>query len=81
MPVYAIPGNHDDRDAMLALDGVATIGAGSDFRHLAADLGLLRLVALDSNVPGQAHGELCAKRLDWLEAELARANSDRRFLS
>lgn len=79
MPVYAIPGNHDDREAMLALDGVASIGADSAFRHYALDLGLLRLVALDSNVPGKAHGELCAERLDWLEAELA-ATTDRPVL-
>lgn len=71
MPVYAIPGNHDDREAMLALDGVAMVGADSAFRHYAVDLGDLRLVALDSNVPGKAHGALCAERKAWLEAELA----------
>ena len=71
MPVYAIPGNHDDREAMLALDGVAVVGADSAFRHYAVDLGDLRLVALDSNVPGKAHGALCAERKAWLETELA----------
>ena len=79
MPVYAIPGNHDDREAMLALNGVASIGAGSAFRQYAVDLDDLRLVALDSNVPGKPHGELCAERLDWLEAELA-ATADRPVL-
>lgn len=71
MPVYAIPGNHDDREAMLALDGVAVVGAGSAFRQYAVDLDDLRLIALDSNVPGKAHGALCAERVAWLEAELA----------
>jgi 3',5'-cyclic-AMP phosphodiesterase len=70
MPVFAIPGNHDDREAMLALSGVVELGATSSFRHYAIDLGELRLVALDSLVPGAAHGEICADRLAWLEAEL-----------
>lgn len=74
MPVYAIPGNHDDREAMLALDGVAIVGAGSAFRQYAVDLGDLRLIALDSNVPGKAHGALCAERVAWLEAELANSS-------
>jgi 3',5'-cyclic AMP phosphodiesterase CpdA len=74
MPVYAIPGNHDDREAMLALDGVAEVGAGSAFRQYAVDLGDLRLIALDSNVPGKAHGALCAERLGWLEAELGQGS-------
>lgn len=79
MPVYAIPGNHDDREAMLALDGVTFVGAGGPFRQYGVDLDDLRLVALDSNVPGQAHGGLCTERLDWLEAELA-STADRPVL-
>ncbi len=70
MPVFAIPGNHDDRAAMLALDGIVELGTGTPFRHYAVDLGGLRLVALDSLEPGQAHGALCAERLAWLEVEL-----------
>lgn len=70
MPVHAIPGNHDDRDAMLAIDGVAEIGTAEPYRQHATDLEDLRLVALDSLVPGRAHGEICAERLAWLEAEL-----------
>ena len=70
MPVFAIPGNHDDRDAMTSLADVVELGAGSRFRQYAADLGELRLVALDSVVPGAAHGAVCAERLAWLEAEL-----------
>ena len=76
MPVYAIPGNHDDRRAMLALDGIVQLGGVGTFRQYALDLGDLRLVALDSLVPGEAHGEICADRLSWLEAEL-RASGDR----
>lgn len=73
MPVYAIPGNHDDRDAMRALAGAVDLGGANGFCQYAADLGDLRLVALDSLVPGAAHGALCAERLAWLEAELRHA--------
>lgn len=79
MPVFVIPGNHDDREAMLVLADVAELGAGQPFRQFAADLGQLRLVALDSLVPGKAHGEICEARLAWLESELA-ASGDRLLL-
>jgi 3',5'-cyclic-AMP phosphodiesterase len=71
MPVFAIPGNHDDREAMTALADVVELGVGNRFRQYTADLGELRLVAVDSLVPGAAHGALCADRRAWLEAELA----------
>jgi 3',5'-cyclic AMP phosphodiesterase CpdA len=35
------------------------------------DLGGLRLIALDSTVPGWHHGDLDAAQLSWLRAELA----------
>jgi 3',5'-cyclic AMP phosphodiesterase CpdA len=73
MPVYAIPGNHDDREAMQLLHGVAELGAGSAYCQYAADVGDLRLIALDSLVPGEAHGAICPERLAWLEAELRRS--------
>ncbi len=75
MPVYAIPGNHDDREAMLALMRVAEVGAGNAYRQYTADLGALQLVALDSLVPGQSHGALCAERLAWLEQALAASDT------
>jgi 3',5'-cyclic AMP phosphodiesterase CpdA len=71
MPVYAIPGNHDSREALRA----AFIPDGylprDGFLHYAIEDGALRLVALDTNVPGHHHGELCAERLAWLDRTLA----------
>lgn len=74
MPVYVIPGNHDAREALR--DGFA------DHRYLPRDgflqyvveKGPLRLVALDTLTPGVPHGELCGRRLDWLEARLAESD-------
>ena len=79
MPVFAVPGNHDNRERLEALAGVAEVGADNSHRQFTADLGSLRLIALDSLVEGEGHGELCATRLAWLETELERA-AERRIL-
>jgi len=74
MPVYVIPGNHDDRANLTA--------AFADHRYLPRDGGFLqyaiddwplRLVALDTLVPGETGGALDAGRLAWLDARLAGA--------
>jgi 3',5'-cyclic AMP phosphodiesterase CpdA len=70
-PVYVLPGNHDDRDGVRrCFDLPGESGAPVQY---AVDLGLLRLVVLDSTRPGADYGELDAQRLAWLDAELAAA--------
>ncbi|MFE8643946.1 phosphodiesterase [Sphingomonas sp. NCPPB 2930] len=70
MPVYLMPGNHDDRANLRAgFPDHAYLGTGR-FIQYTADIGDLRLVALDSVTPGHGHGTLCEARLDWLEATL-----------
>jgi 3',5'-cyclic-AMP phosphodiesterase len=68
---YVLPGNHDDRDALNRHFGVP--GANGEPVQYAADLGPLRLVALDTTRPGEDPGELDAERLAWLDTELAAA--------
>jgi 3',5'-cyclic AMP phosphodiesterase CpdA len=70
-PLYALPGNHDDRAALRRQFGVP--GADDEPVQYAADLGPLRLVVLDSTRAGEDRGELDADRLAWLEATLAAA--------
>ena len=70
-PLYVLPGNHDDRDALHRHFGVP--GAGGAPVRYAADLGPLRLVALDTTIPGEDGGRLDAEQLAWLEATLAEA--------
>src|SRR4029450_10585305 len=70
---YVLPGNHDDRDALHRHFGVP--GAGGAPVQYAADLGPLRLLVLDSTVPGEDRGELDRERLGWLDATLATAPS------
>lgn len=74
MPVYLLPGNHDDRDQLrrsfpahaYMAEGVGSAG----FVQYAVRVGALRLIALDTCVPGASHGALCDERLGWLEAQL-----------
>ena len=72
-PVYLLPGNHDDRDALRAAfpEHAYLRGSRRGYLHYAVDLDGLRLVVLDTSVTGAPHGELDAGRLADLEATLA----------
>lgn len=71
-PIYAIPGNHDDRDAMrIAFADQGYLPTEGEFLHYAVDLWPIRLIALDTLIPGKISGELCQKRLQWLADRLA----------
>ena len=72
MPVYLIPGNHDRRAGLLdefGSDGYFSDG-DSGFLHYAVEGHDVRLIGLDTVVPGHGHGEMCAARLAWLERKL-----------
>jgi 3',5'-cyclic-AMP phosphodiesterase len=74
MPVYLIPGNHDDREALAgAFTDHAYLPRGGQFMHYVIESHPVRLIALDTLVPGRIGGELCAERLVWLRARLAAA--------
>lgn len=74
MPVYLLPGNHDDRDQLRrSFPDHAYLGTGADthgFVQYSVRVGALRLLTLDTCVPGASHGTLCERRLAWLEAQL-----------
>ena len=65
-PVYALPGNHDDRAELRAAFEIP----GDGPVQYAVDLGPLRLVALDTTRPGEDGGELDAARIEWLDGAL-----------
>lgn len=74
MPVYLIPGNHDDRAALrhaFAGNGHAYLPPGSGPLCYAVEDHPVRIVALDSLIPGAVGGRLGADQIDWLEATLA----------
>jgi Icc protein len=76
MPVYLMPGNHDDRDALrAAFPEHAYLHAWPPFVQYAIDELPLRIVALDSVVTGRPEGRLCDQRIAWLERTLAAAQA------
>jgi len=70
VPIHVVVGNHDDREALPRHFG-APLTDG--YVQYSADVGPLRLVVLDTQVPGEDSGHLDAERLAWLERELAAA--------
>jgi 3',5'-cyclic-AMP phosphodiesterase len=74
LPVYLIPGNHDRREGIKArLGHLPGVAGDSKFVHYTVDDFPVRLVMLDSIVPEQGHGELCAERLAFLDRALSAA--------
>jgi Icc protein len=67
-PLHVLPGNHDDRGRLRAAFGLP--GDGDEPVRYSADVGELRLVVFDSNVPGQDPGRYDPEQLGWLDAEL-----------
>lgn len=74
-PLYLLCGNHDRRETLQA--------AFPDHPHLRGEHGFVqytvedfdvRLVVLDTTVPGEEGGRLCERRLSWLESTLAQSN-------
>lgn len=72
-PVFAIPGNHDDRELMREAFAHRALFPAEGPLRFAADLGPLRLIGLDSLIPGQPAGRLGPDQLAWLEAQLGAA--------
>lgn len=70
-PLHVLAGNHDDRGALRRRFSLP--GDAGDAIQYPADLGPLRLIALDTTVPGEDPGTLDGERLAWLDAELAAA--------
>ena len=64
-----VMGNHDDRGAFReSLLGQAPTSAPIDRVHMVNGL---RIIALDSTVPGHHYGEVTGAQLDWLAEELS----------
>jgi Icc protein len=72
IPVYVIPGNHDDRKMLKQhLGHLPHIGSLDEFVQYSVEDLPVRLVLLDTLVPGSPAGALCDNRLAWLDATLS----------
>jgi Icc protein len=73
--VIWVMGNHDERGAFRrGLFGeTGQAGAGGSVRPVdrVDDVNGLRVITLDSTVPGHHHGEIAPEQLDWLAEELS----------
>lgn len=72
MPWLPIPGNHDVAENMrAAFPEMRCLRWAAPFMHYVIDDYPIRIVALDTVVPGEGYGALCTARLEWLAAALA----------
>ncbi len=76
LPLYMIPGNHDERGNLrAAFPGHAYLHQSADFIEYVIDDHPLRIVALDTVIPGASGGSLQQASLGWLDTQL-RARPD-----
>ncbi len=68
VPLHVIPGNHDDRRQLR--EAFDLPGSGDEPVNYSERVGGLRLLALDSIVPGQDPGDLPPEQLRWLDEAL-----------
>ena len=73
MPVFVIPGNHDAREPLRAAFAADGYLPADGFLQFAIEDYSVRLVALDTLIPGEGGGLLCTERLAWLDQALASA--------
>lgn len=73
MPVYLMPGNHDERAALRAVFREHRYFPAEGALFYAVDGYPVRMIMLDTIVPGMDGGSLGGQQLEWLSAQLAAA--------
>jgi Icc protein len=74
-----VMGNHDEREPFSSV--LLRAEPSLEPQDRVYDVNGLRIIALDSTVPGYHHGELTGAQLDWLRAELATPAPDGTILA
>jgi len=70
VPLYGLPGNHDDRATMREVLGLGDPDGGDAPLDYTVDFGPLRLIVVDSTIPGEDRGGFEPGQLERLDAEL-----------
>ncbi|MDJ0949408.1 MAG: phosphodiesterase [Alphaproteobacteria bacterium] len=74
MPVYLIPGNHDDRRELKnAFPEHDYLPGDGSFQHYAIEDYPIRLIGLDTVIPQEVGGAICDERRAWLAERLDEA--------
>ena len=68
-----LPGNHDDPEQLRQVFAHHPYWQSGPFAHYAVQVAGVKIIALDTTVPGHSHGRLCAHRLQWLAEQLQRS--------
>jgi 3',5'-cyclic AMP phosphodiesterase CpdA len=72
MPLFVIPGNHDNRENFRnAFNDHDYLPHDGEFLHYAIENYPLRMIGLDTTIPGKPGGVMCSRRLSWLSGQLA----------
>ena len=72
--LYVIPGNHDERNELRrGFADHAYLPRNGAYLHYVVDEHPVRLIGLDTLIPGKVGGAMDAERAAWLEARLAEA--------
>jgi 3',5'-cyclic AMP phosphodiesterase CpdA len=72
LPYLMMPGNHDDRETLARSFPEHAYLPARGPKHYLIDRFPVRIIALDTTVPGDHHGEVDAAGLAWLEEALDR---------
>jgi len=70
-PLFVIPGNRDDKNALRKAFDDVPFPSDGDFLHYTVEGHDLRLVAIDSTSPGERKGVFCLGRQTWLDEVLS----------
>ncbi|WP_448205579.1 phosphodiesterase [Azospirillum sp. sgz302134] len=72
IPYRVLPGNHDERNGLRrTFAGTGWMPTEGDFIQYAVEEFPVRILMLDSTVPGKPVGALCERRLAWTAERLA----------
>jgi len=73
-PFFVIPGNHDDRSNLWSVFGKqACPSRVQEFMNYVIEGYDVRLIGMDSTIPGVPGGEICRTRASWLDERLSEA--------
>lgn len=79
MPVYLLPGNHDSCEELRAAFPEHSYLPASGPLNYVVEGWPLKLICLDTNVPGKPEGHLSPESLAWLDSEL-KSERERRVM-